>query len=39
MSNLSLQDTEEECRRLIDLVAHIGRREQLRFVEAICVRD
>jgi pilus assembly protein CpaF len=39
MSNLSLKDTEDECRRLIDLVAHIGRREELRFVEAICVRE
>jgi pilus assembly protein CpaF len=39
MSNLSLQDTEEECRRLIDLVAHIGRREELRFVEEICMRE
>jgi pilus assembly protein CpaF len=39
MSNLSLKDTEDECRRLIDLVAHIGRREELRFVEAICARE
>jgi pilus assembly protein CpaF len=37
ISNLSLKDSEEECRRSIDLVVHIERREDLRLVTAICV--
>lgn len=34
-ANVWLKDTEEECRRSINLVAHIERRDKLRMVEEI----